>query len=343
MMQRLATDAPEVDLVTAWVDGSDPVHVATRARYSQDDCDTHRDAVYETRFLDNGEIYYLIASILKYAPFIRRVYIITDNQKPRLLDSFADAGLCDRGFIELVSHDVIFDGLDVARPTFNSRVIEAAMWRIPGLSEHFIYANDDMFLNAPVSAGDFFRGGKPVLHGEMVESRDRQLKTRLRGLAASLLGWEDRRPKHLIAQEIGSALAGLRERFFHVLHRPHPLRRSVIEAFHQENPDVLPRQLKYRFRNVAQYHAVSLSNGLELAAGTAIVEPQIEIAYMTPEKPKSPASFLNMVRREGVKFGCVQSLEQFPPYIRAATRRALQQKFAEKLPRPLVEFGYAHA
>src|SRR6185312_8847543 len=162
-----------------------------------------------------------------------------DDQKPALLDSFAAAGLCDPAFIELVSHDTIFHGLDVARPTFNSRVIEAAMWRIPGLSEHFIYANDDMFLNAPVSPENFFRDGKPVLQGEMVGPSRRRLKVRLRKLAGDLLGWKDNRPKHLIAQETGSALAGMNEGFFHVLHRPHPLRRSVMETFHERRPETL--------------------------------------------------------------------------------------------------------
>jgi hypothetical protein len=330
---------PATDFVITWVDGLDPAHIAARARFGQDDAKTHKHATDETRFRNNGEIYYLIASILKYAPFIRRIYLITDNQKPVLLDSFAEAGLCDPTFIELVSHDSIFDGLNVARPTFNARVIEAAMWRVPGLSEHFIYANDDMFLNAPVSTENFFRHGRPVQQGEMLQPSNRRLKMRLRKFAGGLVGWEDRRPKHWIAQEVGSALAGMADSFFHVLHRPHPLRRSVLEAFHAGNPDVLPAQMKYRFRNVAQYNPVSLSYGLELVAGTAIVEPPAEIAYMTPEKPRSPASFLEMVRRKDVLFGCVQSMEQFSPAIRARTCRVLREKFADELPGSVLDLA----
>jgi hypothetical protein len=330
---------PEIDFVITWVDGSDPAHVAARARFSGEDAATHRHAAHQTRFRDNGEIYYLIASILKYAPFVRRIHLVTDDQKPPLLDSFAAAGLCDPAFIELVSHEIIFRGLDVARPTFNSRVIEAAMWRIPGLSEHFIYANDDMFLNAPLSAENFFRDGRPVLQGEMIGPSRRRLKMRLRRLAGGLVGWTEKRPKHLIAQEVGSTLAGMTEGFFHVLHRPHPLRRSVLEAFHEQNPDVLPAQMKFRFRNIAQYNPVSLSYGLELVAGTAIAEPPADIAYMTPEKPRSPAAFLEMMRREDVLFGCVQSLEQFPPSIRAETGKVLREKFADKLPGPVFDLA----
>jgi hypothetical protein len=328
--------SPPIDFVITWVDGSDPSHAAARARFGNED-ETPGPSADETRFCNNGEIYYLIASILKYAPFVRRIRIVTDDQNPPLLDSFADAGLCDPAFIELVSHDTIFRGLDVARPTFNSRVIEAAMWRSPGLSEHFIYANDDMFLNAPVSANDFFRRGRPVLQGEMLRPSGRRLKTRLRRLAGGVTGWRDQRPKHWIAQEVGSQLAGMTDGFFHVLHRPHPLRHSVMQAFHEENPNILRAQMKHRFRNVAQYNPVSLSNGLELVAGTAVVEPPAEVAYMTPDKPKSSASFLDMVRREDVPFGCVQSLEQFPPAVRAATYAALGEKFADELPEPVAD------
>ena len=99
---------PDIDFVIAWVDGSDPAHIAARHRFSHQDEDAHAQASLETRFYNSGEIYYCIASILKYAPFVRRVYIVTDDQTPPLLESFAEAGLCDRSFLELVSHDVIF-------------------------------------------------------------------------------------------------------------------------------------------------------------------------------------------------------------------------------------------
>ncbi|MDE8160206.1 capsule biosynthesis protein CapK, partial [Erysipelothrix rhusiopathiae] len=35
------------------------------------------------------------------------------------------------------------------------------MHRIEGLSEHFVYFNDDMFLNKPVTPEDFFKEGLP--------------------------------------------------------------------------------------------------------------------------------------------------------------------------------------
>ncbi len=42
-------------------------------------------------------------------------------------------------------------------PTFNSRAIEMYLHRIPGLSDYFIYGNDDMFPLSPLKESDFFR------------------------------------------------------------------------------------------------------------------------------------------------------------------------------------------
>ncbi|WP_367891009.1 hypothetical protein [uncultured Dialister sp.] len=49
-------------------------------------------------------------------------------------------------------------------PCFNSSVIEAYIWRIPSLSEHFLYGNDDMFFYKPLSPDFFFTQGKPIAH-----------------------------------------------------------------------------------------------------------------------------------------------------------------------------------
>ena len=49
-------------------------------------------------------------------------------------------------------------------PTFNSRAMEMFLDRIPGLADHFLYANDDMIPVAPLARDDFFRDGMPCQH-----------------------------------------------------------------------------------------------------------------------------------------------------------------------------------
>jgi len=330
---RKSISVPEIDFVVAWVDGSDPAHVEARKRFGIESENTHRGAAADFRFRESGEIYYLIASILKYAPFARRVYIVTDNQKPTLLDSFAASGLCAPDFLRIVSHDVIFRDTDAARPTFNARAIEAALWRIPGLSEHFVYFNDDMFLNAPVTAEDFFRDGKPVIHGTMTKPDKRRLKTRLRILSRRLLGKaDDIRPKYRLAQEEGARLAGVTGKFLLVHHHPHPLRLSTAKAFYAARPEVLRNQLAYRFRNVSQYTPASLSNHLEKMHHGAIFEAQRLVSYIQFGSTSSQEEFLDTIRKGTTPFGCIQDMEKLPTELRDKLHAVLGEKFRETLP-----------
>ena len=56
--------------------------------------------------------------------------------------------------IKLINHSQIIDAKYL--PTFNSHVIEANLYKIPDLSEHFIYFNDDVFVARPLMPNHFF-------------------------------------------------------------------------------------------------------------------------------------------------------------------------------------------
>lgn len=323
---------PEIDFVIAWVDGSDPAHVEKRRRFSPELENAHHGAASEARFRESGEIYYLIASILKYAPFVRRVYIVTDDQKPKWLDAFAKAGLCDAAFLQLVSHDVIFRGLNAVLPTFNSLVIEAAIWRIPDLAEHFVYSNDDMFLNAPLSPEDFFCDGRPVLHGKMTMPSRWHPKNRVRDILNRISGRKDLRPKHSIAQEKGARLAGMRHRFFYAPHHPHPMRRSCLTEFYGRNGALLEEQLKFRFRSRNQHYPIALANNLEIALHGTPRRPEVPVVYIRPNMSRSPERVLSEIRNGRSPFGCIQNLEKLSADLREQLHVVLRRKFQETLP-----------
>ena len=136
-----------LDIVIAWVDGNDVELKRKRHQYLTGG--DASDAVSDTRFASNDEIYYNIASILKYVPFCRHIFIVTDNQQPEFLNEFATQGLCDANKIRVVDHREIFAGYTQFLPTFNTRSIESMLWNINGLSDYFIYLNDDFFFNSP--------------------------------------------------------------------------------------------------------------------------------------------------------------------------------------------------
>jgi UDP-N-acetylglucosamine-lysosomal-enzyme len=99
------------------------------------------------RYRDSEELRYSLRSLVKNAPWIRRIYIVTDNQIPYWLN-------LDNDRLSVVSHEEIF--LNKSHlPVFSSPAIEANIHRIPGLSKQFIYFNDDVFLGAPVLPSDF--------------------------------------------------------------------------------------------------------------------------------------------------------------------------------------------
>lgn len=142
-----------VDAVYLWVDDSDP-HWRSRRD------DTRRalglaaptSPVDETtaafRFRDRGELRASLRSLEMYAPWIRNIYLVTDNQQPEWLDA-------GHGRVKVVDHTEIFEDVD-ALPSYNSHAIGSQIHRIPGLSDHYLLMNDDVMFNRVVSPHDFF-------------------------------------------------------------------------------------------------------------------------------------------------------------------------------------------
>lgn len=136
-----------VDLVYTWVDGSDPIWLKKRSRYQQDDKQCSSLSQGSALYSDNDELLFSLRSVEQYMPWVRKIFIVTDAQVPHWLDVAHEK-------IVLVDHTEIIP--DQYLPTFNSHVIELYLHNIPGLSEHFIYCNDDFFFTAPAQPGDFF-------------------------------------------------------------------------------------------------------------------------------------------------------------------------------------------
>ncbi len=104
------------------------------------------------RFRDYGFLKYWFRGIDKFAPWVRKVHFVTCGQKPEWLDE-------SHPKLHLVNHEDYIPGEFL--PCFNSNVLEYYMHRIPGLSDRFVYFNDDFFITAPVGEERFFRDGLP--------------------------------------------------------------------------------------------------------------------------------------------------------------------------------------
>ncbi len=144
----------EIDIVYLWVDGNDPAWQAKRnALIGKQEENSSINC--KGRYANNDELKYSLRSIEQHAPWIRKIFIVTDNQIPEWLDT-------SNPKIEIVDHKVFLPSESL--PCFNSDLIEHYLYRIPGLAEHFLCANDDVFLNRDVEAEAFFTAkGFPII------------------------------------------------------------------------------------------------------------------------------------------------------------------------------------
>lgn len=138
----------DIDLVYLWVDGSDRKWLKKKQGFLDKKINT------VGRYQNNEELKYSLRSIEKHIPWVRKIFIVTDNQTPSFLDT-------NHSKIQIIDHSEIIPNEYL--PSFNSSVIEYFMYKIPGLSEFFLYSNDDMFINADLTPSFFFRNGLPII------------------------------------------------------------------------------------------------------------------------------------------------------------------------------------
>lgn len=141
----------DIDFVITWVDMNDPKWQAKFSKYSQNKNNT-KNGVSKARFRDNGFLKYWFRGVETFAPWVRKVHFVTDGQKPEWLDA-------NNPKIHLVNHADFIPAQFL--PTYNSVVIERYIHKIPGLSEHFVYFNDDFYLINHVATERFFQNGLP--------------------------------------------------------------------------------------------------------------------------------------------------------------------------------------
>ena len=138
-----------IDFVIAWVDGDDPVWLAEKSKYRSN---ARLEDDSKTRYRDWDNLRYWFRAVEKYAPWVGNIYFVTWGHIPAWLN-------VQHPRLHVVRHEDYIPHKYL--PTFNSHTIELNLHRIPGLSEQFVYFNDDMFLNKKVFPEQFFRNGLP--------------------------------------------------------------------------------------------------------------------------------------------------------------------------------------
>ncbi len=145
-----------IDFVITWVDGSDPAWLKEKNKYlhtvQSDIADDSTIDAAAARYRDWDILHYWFRSVEKYAPWVNQIHFVTWGHIPAWLNT-------EHPKLHIVRHEDYIPAEYL--PTFSSHPIELNFHRISGLSEQFVYFNDDVFLTAPTRPEDFFRNGLP--------------------------------------------------------------------------------------------------------------------------------------------------------------------------------------
>ena len=261
-----------VDAVYTWVNHADPVwQELWQTSFPEEGFDPDR-------YTNNDELRYSLRSLHKYAPWINRIYVVSNCSRPEWLR--------DDNKVVWVSHEEIFPDRQVL-PTFNSHSIEACLHRIPGLSEQFIYLNDDFVLGQPCLPTDFFDEiGRSLSYFEPY------------GMARSTVN--DDTPDYLVAASNSRKLLSKHFPKYEArnLHRhvPYCLRKSVLEDIESSFSEAFALTRAAKRRSLTDINLTSfLYHHFAYASGAAVKADATGIIIR-------PSNITQLVSKEQFKY-----------------------------------------
>ncbi|GAA1225266.1 stealth family protein [Rhodoglobus aureus] len=310
MFEPLASDIQfDIDIVFSWVDGAElewqKARAARMANFVVGEGDDS-----EARFRQLDELKYALRSVHLFAPWIRNIYIATDSPRP--------AWLAEHPRVTLMRSEDFFANHDDL-PTHNSHAVESQLHNIPGLSEHFLYSNDDMFFGRSVSPAAFFTPGGV---SKFIEAR-----TRI-GLGESSIersGFENaaRVNRRLLQQKFGATITR------HLEHAATPLRISVMKELEKEFPEDFKRTSASAFRQATD---VSVTNSLyhyyALLSGKAMIQADAKVKYVDTTSLGGLRKMRSLLRKRTSDFFCLND-GSFPE-VSAEDRAAAVRTFLDE-------------
>ena len=272
------TGKKDVDIVVKWVDGNDPAWLKRFRKYNPENLDVHSNG--RRRFKDWGQFRFCIRSIFQYAPWIRRIHIVTASQCPEWLDT-------NHPKINLLFHEDIF-ACKEHLPTFNFNAIDMNLTGIKGLSEYFIFFQDDMFINRKLHYSDVFTlDGLPRIKESFHEYADKYI-------------WQKnvRNDQAIVSSFFGTDAS------WRLCHFPIPMRRSILVKVKELFPEPAKHtsQSKFRTSSNINFHIYQF---FALASGNCSKNASYRTSFFTmSDYPTALRDFLNRTH-ENTLFVCV--------------------------------------
>ncbi|MEU8752670.1 stealth family protein [Streptomyces chartreusis] len=304
-----------VDAVYTWVDGDDPAMAAKRRAHQalSDNVIAPRETG-ASRYTDHDELKYALRSLEMYAGFVRHVYLVTDSQLPAWLDPDAEG-------LTVVDHREILPA--DALPVFNSHAIESRLHHIRGLSDHYLYFNDDVFINRPVRAEHFF-------HGNGIARIP---------LSPLKLGVGAPHPLEPAPNSAGKNAREVIRRFHGTnithksLHTPHPQLLSVMREMESLGIEELERTSYSRFRSTSDVAPAStLHHHWAIMSGRA-VPADYRFRYVQLGTPDMRRRLARLAAGEDIDFFCLNDVDT-EPAARSAAQAVIHDFLERKYPFP---------
>lgn len=257
-----------IDVVYTWCDGNDSVWNAKRdARARELGRKLHKVANSQTRYINRDELRYSLRSLYYYAPWVRNIYLVTDDQVPDWYEPGS-------GNLTIVSHAELFpDGSSL--PTFNSHSIESVLHRIPGLAENFLYMNDDVFLSSVVHPEAFFEVSgiaRTFLSRAMIPFCDKDSSD----IASE---WGVINANDLLWDSFSAIMP------YKTKHTPIPLRKSLISDLEAKFPEHFARLRRTPFRTNDDLAPTSSLHACFGLAEGKVVRGDIAYRYINLARP----------------------------------------------------------
>jgi hypothetical protein len=257
------TSQEPIDIVYTYVNGNDPNFISTRKYVSKKyyDPNTHTyDSNILGRFNDRDELKYSLRSVDYYLNFYRNIYIVTNGTLPKWLN-------INHPRIKTIKHSdipVLKDYL----PTYNSHAIEANLHRIPGLSEKFLYFNDDILISKKIDISDFIKDGKIIIHSDNTLSYKGNKDTKKNGFdnawsnSNKYLDYNYKSEKRYVYQHI-----------------PLLIDKNIINNLWNELPNELLQTTKNKFRSINDYNIFQGLHTFTLYYNNFFSYPEYKISY----------------------------------------------------------------
>ncbi|WP_369170487.1 stealth family protein [Streptomyces sp. R28] len=283
-----------VDVVYTWVDGEEPRMRAKRAQYQEHGIAEILDKeTNASRYTSHDELKYSLRSLAMYADFVRHIYLVTDGQKPHWLDDSAPG-------ITVVDHRDIFPQ-DVL-PVFNSHAIETRLHHIPGLSEHYLYFNDDVFVGRRVTAEHFFHGSGlmkiPVSPLKIGVGKPHAEETATNSASKNV--------RRLLLEKFGRVTTN------NFMHTPLPQHRETLQALEELFPQDISRTTASRFRSpqdIAMTAPLLYQYALMTGRG---VPGRYSFRYVNISRPDAEKRLADLRRNRRFDFFCLNDVD-VPP------------------------------